>query len=456
MLTIAGVLPGSPAARRGVVPGDRLLSINGSSVRDSIDYQFLAADERLELALRKANDRVRRFTIRKSPDDPLGLTFLPLSVRRCRNKCVFCFVDQMPSGCRKSLYVKDDDYRASFQFGNYITLGNLQEEDWERIFRQRLSPLYISVHATEPDLRRSILNNHRAPDILASLRRLAGGGIRMHTQIVLCPGINDGDHLNRTIRDLAALFPAVQSIAVVPVGLTVHREGLYPLRTFRRSEARTVVSVLEALAARFKRSLGSRLVFASDEFYLTAGLPIPMPSFYEDFPQLENGVGMVALFQREARRIPLPKRSRGRKLTAVTGGSFAPLLRASLRRVPDARRPSLRVIAAKNRFFGASVTVAGLLTGSDILQAIKGARLGEMLLIPASTLKDDGRTFLDGLTIDDLERAVNVPVRPVQDFNDLAALLSGPPAGAGKKPGTSTAAISCVHNAGIEARTRQP
>ena len=227
-------------------------------------------------------------------DDSLGLVFASLRITRCRNKCIFCFVDQMPPGCRKTLYVKDDDYRASFLYGNFITLGALSESDWERIFRLRLSPLYISVHTTDPALRAVMLRNKRSVDIMEGLRRLAAGGIKIHAQIVLCPGINDGDHLKRTITDLAGLFPAVSSVAAVPVGLTTHRKGLFPLRTFTRGEARSVLELIGRFEEGFKRRFGTRFVFASDEFYIKADAQIPPPSFYEDFPQIENGVGMVS------------------------------------------------------------------------------------------------------------------------------------------------------------------
>ena len=423
MLPIAAVLPGSTASRHGLEAGDRLVSVNGRDVRDSIDYQFLASGGRLSLLVRKKDGTERTLRITKDPDDTLGLQFDPFPVRRCRNKCIFCFVDQMPPGCRKSLYVRDDDYRASFLYGNYATLGNLREEDWERIFDQRLSPLYLSVHTTEPELRSFLMQNKSTSDIMAGMKRLAAGGIRMHTQIVLCPGINDGPHLSRTIEDLASLHPSVLSIAVVPVGLTSHRTGLYPLRSFRRGEARRVVGTIHSYGAMYRKRLGTRLVFPADEFYIKAGLPVPSLRSYEDLPQIENGVGMVAAFLNRAGRTPLPSRIPPMKLTAVTGVSFGPILKAALRRHLAVRGVSIRVLPVKNGLFGPSVTVSGLLVGKDILRAVRGKRLGSMLLVPANSLKEDEGVFLDNLNLADLEAAVGIPVYAVSTFSDIVRLL---------------------------------
>jgi putative radical SAM enzyme (TIGR03279 family) len=422
VLEIGKVLPESTASRLGLKSGDCIVSINGLPVRDAIDYQFLVSEERITLLLHQKG-KSRTLAVEKDPDDTLGLEFSPFRITRCRNRCVFCFVDQMPPGCRKSLYIKDDDYRASFLYGNYITLGALAEQDWERIFTQRLSPLYISVHATEPSLRTSMLRNQKAPDIMKSLERLAAGGIRMHTQIVLCPGINDGPHLQKSIEDLAGLFPAVSSIAVVPVGITAFRKGLYPLRTFTRREARTVIESVQAAGMRFKRHYGSRLVFVSDEFFIKAGLSFPLVSFYEEFPQIENGVGMVAEFLQEVSRARLPKKVDPIKVTAVTGVSFSAVLTRVLEKLKPIEGVRITRAIVENRFFGPSVTVAGLLTGKDIVRSLKGKRLGDLVLVPANALREDDDVFLDGMTLGQLEQSLAVRTVKVGGFREMIALL---------------------------------
>jgi putative radical SAM enzyme (TIGR03279 family) len=423
LLEIAEVVPGSTAARKALRPGDSIISINNEEINDVIDFQFAAADERLTLVIRSREGHMKTLRLQKEPDDALGLGFPPLSISRCRNRCIFCFVDQMPPGCRKTLYVKDDDFRASFLYGNFITLGALSEADWQRIFRQRLSPLYISVHSTEPEVRASLLRNRNAPPILESLARLAAGGIRMHTQIVLCPGINDGDHLTRTIADLAEMFPSVMSIAVVPVGITRFRKDLYPVRTFTRREAGAVVDVLEAAALRFRKRLGTRLVFASDEFYVKAGRPVPSSSWYEDFPQIENGVGMVATFLREVSRTKLPSRLKPVTATVITGVSFSAVADRALERLRGIAGVTVRKVVVKSRFFGTTVTVTGLLTGADVVRALKGKECGDVLTIPANMLREGEPVFLDGMTIEQMEHQLGVPVAAIEGFPDLVKLL---------------------------------
>lgn len=423
MLEIVNVLPGSTAARLGLQRGDSIVSINGEDINDVIDFQFSAADERLRLVVQKQDGRKKKLTVDKEPDDNLGLDLSPLRIRRCHNKCIFCFVDQMPAGCRKSLYVKDDDFRASFLYGNYITLGSLSEADWARIFRQRLSPLYISVHSTEPDLRAFILNNKKTTDIMSRLKRLAAGGIRMHTQIVLSPGINDRSHLLRTVEDLAGLFPAVSSIAVVPVGLTAFRKGLFPLKSYTRLEARSVIKDIEPLGERYKKRFGTRLVFASDEFYIKAGEPVPPASFYEDFPQRENGVGMIAEFLRDVSRTRLPAKLAPVRVTLVTGVSFSSILKKIADKLNKIEGVSLKQITVKNRFFGPTVTVTGLLTGGDILHALRGKELGDMVLIPENALKDEDDIFLDGMRLDQLKEELMPNIHKAGTFNEMLAWL---------------------------------
>ncbi len=423
MLEIVNVLPGSAAARLKLKPGDAVVAVNGEPINDVIDFTFYAADERLSLDVRRTNGRILKLKIRKDPDQNLGLEFSPLRIKQCRNNCIFCFVAQMPPNCRRTLYVKDDDFRASFLHGNFITLGSLSESDWQRISAQRLSPLYISVHTTDPELRRILLRNKKTPDIMASLKRLAEYGIRMHTQIVCCPGVNDGEHLERTIKDLAGLFPAVSSIAVVPVGLTAFRKGLFPLKTFTSRGARNVVDLVNRFASGLKRRYGTRLVFASDEFYIRAGMPIPKFSFYEDFPQIENGVGLVATFLREVSRTRVPEKMPPVSATVITGVSFSKILRQILPRLQKITGVAIKPVTIKNRFFGPSVTVTGLLTGGDILSALKGKRLGDRVMIPSSALKEDEDLFLDNMSLKQLERELNVRACRVDGFKDLVSAL---------------------------------
>lgn len=427
MLEIVNILPGATAEGLGFRAGDILDAINGKEVHDVIGYRFLVADEHILISLHSKDGRTRKIVVEKDPDDNLGLEFSPFRITHCRNRCIFCFVDQMPAGCRKSLCIKDDDFRASFLHGNFITLGALSENDWERIFRERLSPLYISVHTTDHSLRMFMLGNKKAPDILASMKRLAAGGILMHAQIVLCPGINDGDHLQKTLDDLSDLFPAIASIAVVPVGLTAFRKKLFPLRLFTRSEARAVIERVTQLGSWFKRQIGTRLVFASDEFYIKAGGPFPPLSFYEELPQRENGVGMVSEFLRDVARSRIPKNLAPIKLTLVTGVSFSSILKRALERLRTVEGPRIRLVIAQNGFLGPSVTVAGLLTGQDVLRALKGKRLGDLVLIPASALKEDEDLFLDNMRLEQLEQELSVKVLKVEKFSDLIAVLRGSP-----------------------------
>ncbi len=409
----------------GIRAGDSIVSIGGHEIRDVLDYKFHISDERPVLRISSPGGKPRTVKVRKDPDDDLGLEFPPLRIKRCRNRCIFCFVDQMPKGCRQSLYVKDDDYRASFLYGNYITLGNLSAGDWDRIIKQRLSPLYVSVHAADPVLRGFILGNNAAPDIMTGMKRLASGGIRMHTQIVLCPGINDGPQLIHTIEELAGLFPMMSSIAVVPVGITAFRKGGFPLGTFTPVQARTVIETVESFGRRYRRKFGTRLVFPSDEFYIKAKKAVPRPSFYEDFPQIENGVGMVARFLDDVRKTKPPRKVNPLTVTVVTGLSFSSILRKVLGLYSTVAGLKIKLATVKNRFFGPSVTVAGLLTGSDILSALKRHRLGDAILIPASALKDDEDLFLDGMSLERLEQELDVPLRKVETFGELTTLLHG-------------------------------
>ncbi|MBI3980150.1 MAG: DUF512 domain-containing protein [Chloroflexi bacterium] len=412
--------PDDALARLGIQPGDRLIAVNGRPVRDVVDYQFHAAEGVADLVVERAGQ-----TVRLSPgldgDDRLGLTFeAPTGdgIRTCANKCPFCFLKGLPRGMRKSLYVKDDDFRYSFLYGNFITLSNLVEADWARLAEQRLSPLYVSVHATEPDLHRTMLGNARAPDVVAQIRRLASLGIQVHTQVVLCPELNDGAHLDRTIADLAAIQPAVRSIAVVPVGLTP-RHGQYrsivPLRLFRPDEGRAVLRQLQPHQRRFRRELGRTLVYASDEFYLMAGQPVPGGTGYDGFPQYENGVGMVRVlldhWRKAARRLDRVRRLRvGGRVLLLCGTLIAPLLRPMVDALRAAADADVELLPVENRFFGATVTVSGLLTAGDVRAALDGRARPDCLVLPRTMLDRPGDRFLDDVTPADLKRDLTCSV----------------------------------------------
>jgi putative radical SAM enzyme (TIGR03279 family) len=408
-LKVSAVEEGSVAEHLGIRTGDRIASVNGREIKDVIDYRFFSSEERLLIELIKESGEVWELEIEKEPDEEIGLDFDPMRIRQCPNKCFFCFVDQNPDGERAELYIRDEDYRFSFLFGNYITLTNLTKRDKARIFEQRLSPLYVSVHTTDPDLRRFMLGNPRARDVLAEIREMVDHGITLHTQVVLCPGINDGKYLIRSIEDLVRFYPAVGSLAIVPVGLTGHREGLYPIQPVTREYARETLDFLRPWQERFIDRLGYPFLFASDELYLKAELPFPPLSSYDDLPQLENGVGLVPLFMEEIRSgvRSLPKRlSEEKRLTLVTGASFSDYFKRALEPI-RIRGLTLEPVTIRNDFFGPSTTVAGLLTGRDIIAQLKERSLGSLVVIPNVTLNDQGR-FLDNSTPGLIEESLGV------------------------------------------------
>ncbi|NLG25438.1 MAG: DUF512 domain-containing protein [Clostridiales bacterium] len=425
---ICGVEPGSPAERAGVLAGDVLVAIDGRPVIDLIDYQALTSEKKLSLTVERGGER-RTFAIRKGEYRPLGLAFqnqLMSCVRRCANQCVFCFVDQLPAGARPSMRIKDDDWRLSLMMGNYVTLTNVSERELGRIIERRVSPLYISVHATDPGLRAHLLGSPRHADILPRLRRLADAGLSFHTQAVLCPGLNDGAALERTIRDLAALRPHCLSLALVPVGLTGHRGGLYPLRPFDRQGAGAVIDAAEGWQRELARE-GGRFVYPSDELYLAAGRPLPPDEAYDGYPQLENGVGLLRLLQVEfdqAWAEADPLQAEPAKLLIATGASAAPFLRRLLVEHP-LPGVSVEVRAIENRYFGPTVTVAGLLTAGDLIEQLRGGK-ADRLLLSACMLRDGGNVFLDDLTLEDVEGALGIKVTPVgQAGEDLLRALMG-------------------------------
>jgi len=433
-VVVAAVTPRTAAARAGLRSGDRIVAINGAPLRDVIDFHFHAGEERLRLSVERAGRALITRLIRRGSG--LGLELeapRPAEIATCANKCVFCFIHQLPRGMRKSLYVKDDDFRLSFLHGNYITLTDLDESELERIETQRLSPLYVSVHATDPDLRHALLGKPKARrQLLPVMERLAKAGIAMHAQIVLCPGWNDGVHLDRTVHELARLHPAVPTTAVVPVGLTRHRERLPALRPVTVEEASLLVRAIEGWQEEFRASLGTRFVWAADELYLQSGIPLPPARAYEGFAVVEDGIGLVRRFEDGFTRalVHRPARlPRPRRVTVVTGEMFASRMRALLDRV-TVEGLSVSLVPVANEFFGRGIGVVGLLTGRDIqiqlgqLQLV-GRELGDAVLVPAVALRDGAGVFLDDLTPADLAATLGTPVTAVEPDASafLAALL---------------------------------
>ena len=433
-MVVAAVTPRTAAARAGLRSGDRIVAINGAPLRDVIDFHFHAGEERLRLSVERAGRALITRLIRRGSG--LGLELeapRPAEIATCANKCVFCFIHQLPRGMRKSLYVKDDDFRLSFLHGNYITLTDLDESELERIETQRLSPLYVSVHATDPDLRHALLGKPKARrQLLPVMERLAKAGIAMHAQIVLCPGWNDGVHLDRTVHELARLHPAVPTTAVVPVGLTRHRERLPALRPVTVEEASLLVRAIEGWQEEFRASLGTRFVWAADELYLQSGIPLPPARAYEGFAVVEDGIGLVRRFEDGFTRalVHRPARlPRPRRVTVVTGEMFASRMRALLDRV-TVEGLSVSLVPVANEFFGRGIGVVGLLTGRDIqiqlgqLQLV-GRELGDAVLVPAVALRDGAGVFLDDLTPADLAATLGTPVTAVEPDASafLAALL---------------------------------
>lgn len=417
---IKEVVPGSIADELEIEAGDVLLSINEQPVRDVFDYRYLSEDEEVTLLVRKPSGEEWELEIEKDAPEDLGLVFeegLMDSYRSCRNKCVFCFIDQMPPGMRETLYFKDDDARLSFLQGNYITLTNLSEEDMERILFYKLSPINISVHTTNPELRCKMLNNRFAGEALEKLKRFYDAGLEMNGQIVLCKGYNDGEELERTIQDLTAYLPLLQSVSVVPVGMTKYREGLTELAPFEKEDAIRVLAIVSKWQERIYKRFGTRMLHASDEWYLLAEQPFPPEDAYEGYPQMENGVGMVRSLTEEVDAFLSECKgdSRQRKLTLATGVLAAPVIREQVAKI-QRKYPQIEaeVIPVVNHFFGEQITVAGLLTGTDIIGQLKGKELGEYLLLPEVLLKSGEDVLLDDLHISDIEKALQTRVRIVK------------------------------------------
>ncbi|NLF35109.1 MAG: DUF512 domain-containing protein [Clostridiales bacterium] len=425
MSTIKGVDRGSPAARAGLRPGETLLTINGHPVTDVLDYKFYAYDGLLTLTLRGAEGEEYAVKIRKEEGEDLGLefeTYLMDQARSCANRCVFCFVDQLPPGLRKTLYFKDDDARLSFLMGNYITLTNLTDREVRRICDLHISPINISVHATDPALRSLLLGHKRGGRGLEIMARFARARITMNCQIVSCPGLNDGPALQKSMEDLAALYPAVNSVSIVPVGLTRYREGLYPLRPYTPEEAAAVVDMAERYGRHCAERFGTTLFWCSDEFYLKAGRPIPADTYYEDYTQLENGVGMLRLLRSEFdSALALADEVPGvTPFSVACGVDVAAWLTEMIDRAEGKCHTKGMVYPITNHFFGETITVSGLVTGGDLIAQLRGKDLGQRLLLPVNMLRHGEDVFLDDVTLADVERALAVRVVPVnQDGFDL-------------------------------------
>lgn len=413
---IEEVAPGSIAEQLGISKEDKLLSINGVQIRDIIEYKYITTDEFLEIEVEKPDGEQWILEVEKEYDDDIGLVFDGIidSPKACHNKCIFCFIDQLPKGMRETMYFKDDDTRLSFLQGNFVTLTNLGERDINRIIRYRISPINVSVHTTEPELRIRMLNNKNAGRLMAYLRRLKENGIEIKAQIVLCPGVNDGVRLERTIKDLKELYPELNCTAVVPVGLTKYREGLYALKGFDREQAGGVIDQVEAMQAELLKALGSRLVFLSDEFYILAGRELPGYDTYEGFPQLENGVGLITLLREEidsSLENLQVQADKPRKVTIATGEYAAPYLSEETAKIMrSVKNLDIEVTAIKNDFFGHDVKVSGLITGGDIIKQLSQKGCSDILFIPDNMLKKGEDIFLDDVKLEDLAAALKVRI----------------------------------------------
>lgn len=428
---IISIDPASPAKKAGILAGDELISIGGEPIIDFLDYQALTAEKKLKLVLKRGERKIS-VSVRKGEYEDLGLNFekpMMSGMRMCCNKCLFCFVDQLPKHVRETMRVKDDDWRMSLMMGNYVTLTNISDREIERIIRRHASPLYISVHVADPELRVKMMNTPRAAKIIDQLKRLSDGGIEFHTQAVLCPNINDGEKLDETIRILKDI-PGALSLALVPVGLTGHREGLYPLKTYTRAQAAEVIRLSESWHERLLRERGTRFVFPSDEFYLTAGMPIPDDDYYEDYAQIDDGVGLLRLLEREYVKAweelePCERCGGGAlKFQIGCGVSAAPFLRELLCTHP-VRGVEVEVIPIENRFFGPSVTVSGLITGGDLVNALQ-KKAARRTFITECMLRNEGDRFLDDMTLLEAEEKLGRKIVPVGRRGDelLDALIS--------------------------------
>jgi putative radical SAM enzyme (TIGR03279 family) len=426
---ITRVLPDSIAAEVGFDVGDRLVSINGQPLRDLIDYRFMCADEFLDLEVLDIKGKKHRVEIEKDYDEDLGLEFetaLFDGLMQCNNHCPFCFIDQQPPGKRQSLYFKDDDYRLSFLYGSYLTLTNLTQREWDRIAQMRLSPLYVSVHATEVEVRVRLLKNLRAGQILEQLQWFQEHELQIHAQVVVCPGINDGEHLEQTLRDLAQFhggdIPAVASVAIVPVGLTRFRPAEDELVPVTPEKAREVIGQVQRLQEQFRQQFGSTFAWLADEWFLIGGASLPAESHYEDYPQIGNGVGSIRQFLKEFKRSAkrLPKKiDAPRSLTWVVGNAVEQAFEPIVQRLNQVEGLQVRMQALRSEYWGQQISVTGLITGQDIVQALAGEEFGDGILLPSLMLKHDDARFLDDMTVNELEQKLGTRIWQIGSIEEL-------------------------------------
>lgn len=418
--TISYVEPGSLAEEAGIVPGDKLISINGHDFHDILEYRYLVSEYEVELEILKENGDTEIISIENDYEE-LGIEFkqgLIDTAQSCRNKCIFCFIDQLPKGMRETVYFKDDDTRLSFLQGNYVTLTNMTDEEIDRLIAMRISPINISVHTTNPQLRVTMLKNPNAAKIYDIMKKFADNEIFMNCQIVVCPGYNDKAELDRTINDMAALYPYVMSCSAVPVGLTRYRQGLCELKAFDKDAAYETVKQIESHQKKIRKKFGTNLIYASDEFYINAELPLPKPEEYDGFPQIENGVGLISSMQEEfdsAIKL-IKKHDINRNIAIATGEIAYSFIKVLADRLTEkCRGLSITVYPIKNEFFGGGVNVSGLVTASDIIRTLKSEPKYDALYIPGCMLRDGEDIFLDDITLSELENRLQMPVIPVMN-----------------------------------------
>jgi putative radical SAM enzyme (TIGR03279 family) len=417
MIRVSAVEPESIAAELGLREGSELLSVNGRELDDFLDWEFLTAEEEFVLHVRQPDGEEIEFDIERPLGEPMGVALEPPRIRRCANRCDFCFVDGLPDGLRDVLYIRDDDYRLSFRYGNFATLTNLKPHDVQRIIEYRLSPLYVSVHATDPVVRRYVLRNPTAAEIIPQLREFAAHGIEFHTQVVMSPGVNDGAVLEQTLEDLYTFGPSVLNCSIVPVGLTEHSKH-HLVREPTANECRAAIHILEQRAARARMERGVTWAFGADELYLRAGVPLPPADIYDGFEQVENGVGSVRWLQQRIGQSGISRDEwAGKRVGVVTGTAMAPLMPMVLEPLATLTSGRFDLIPVPNTLFGASVTTAGLLPGSAVQQALRGRRDLDLVLIPGESINDDG-LFIDSLSLELLQATSPVEIRPSRDFAD--------------------------------------